>query len=227
MGVPFGPPSEMHRGTIYNPGGYFERKDINDANDAYIASAGTTLADPGDPQELVRCGDKDILRAINTEWMRGARHWAIKDPRLCFTLLSWLEHGIIDRASLSLVHVRRQLEAATRSGLKDPNIPTYCDGTEVGIRTMLDRYAERAAWHVDCLSLPTFSLTYEQLIADPDQTVYALAGFLGITDKRAIRRAINVVGKKKGLFLYQLHRYLVRAPRKAWRLLRKRCQGIF
>ena len=106
MGVPFGPPSEMHRGTIYNPGGYFERKDINDANDAYIASAGTTLA-------------------------------------------------------------------------------------------------------------------------DPDQTVYALAGFLGITDKRAIRRAINVVGKKKGLFLYQLHRYLVRAPRKAWRLLRKRCQGIF
>jgi hypothetical protein len=67
-------------------------------------------------------------------------------------------------------------------------------------------------------------LTYEQLIADPSQTVCELAGFLGITDKRAIHRAINVVGKKKGLFLYQLHRYLVLAPRKAWRLLRGKCQ---
>src|SRR3972149_3427729 len=95
LGVNFGPDREMHAGTQYNPGGYFERAAINNANDAFITSSGGDLARPGDPVELARRGDPKPLREMDLTWMAAERTWGIKDPRLCASLWAWLALGII------------------------------------------------------------------------------------------------------------------------------------
>ena len=122
---------------------------------------------------------------------------------------------LVDRSKLLIVHVRRSLDAATASGVRDKHIPSYCDGTEAGVRAMLGRYAEMAQWHVDHLDVPSITIDYEQLVGQPQQTIAGLGAFLGIDNPRRLRRAVKVVGAKRSLLLTtQLYRYCVRAPQR-------------
>jgi hypothetical protein len=98
-------------------------------------------------------------------------------------------------------------------------IRNFCDGSEAGVRTMLDLYARLAQWHVDTLGLPALSVDYERLVREPESTVRQIAQFLNINDERRIRRAVKVIGKGKGKFALQLERYFVRAPRRLFYLL--------
>jgi hypothetical protein len=219
LGTDFGPKRHLMPATRENPGGYFERRDINRANDALIHSAGKTLADPGHPREIVAHGDRKTLEVADLGWFQESERWGIKDPRMCATLLAWIEFGLLDRSSLRLILVRRDMDAAVHSGMAFGTIRNFADGTEAGVRAMLERYAQLAQWHVDTLQIPTFTLDYEQLIKQPTTTVRQLADFLGVSDAKRIQQATRLIGKGKGMFTLQMERYFIRAPRRLFYLL--------
>jgi hypothetical protein len=219
LGVDFGPKRHFVPASHHNPGGFFERKDINAANEALIESAGVTLANPGDPRELAKRCSAEALKIADMSWRNASPMWGIKDPRMCSTLLAWIERGVLDKDRLQIVHVRRNLDGALRSSMAFASIRNFCDGTEAGVRAMLDLYAKQAQWHVDTLGVPTLSIDYEKLTGEPDAVVAQLAEFLHIHDARRIRRAKQLIGKGKGRFALQLERFFIRAPRRLWYLL--------
>lgn len=219
LGVDFGPKRYFVPASHNNPGGFFERLDINQANERLLESAGQTMANPGDPRELAAKADIHTLDTADMSWRTANRFWGVKDPRFCATLLTWIESGRLDRNRLRIVHVRRDLEAAVRSSMSFESIRHFCDGTEPGVRKMLTRYAELAQWQVDTLGLPTLSFDYEQLINEPEPMVRQMADFLGVTNEGQIGRATRIIGKGKGTFALQLERYLIRAPRRLYYLL--------
>src|SRR5438105_1724200 len=149
LGVDFGPKRYFVPATRFNPGGYFERTDINRANDLLIKSAGQSLALPGDPRELAEKADERAFEIADMNWRTKGRFWGVKDPRLCATLLTWIERRHMDRSHLRIIHVRRGLEAAVRSSMEYDSIRAFCDGTEPGSRKLLARYSELPSWHVD------------------------------------------------------------------------------
>jgi hypothetical protein len=219
LGVDFGPQRHFVPASEHNPGGFFERKDINAANEALIASAGTSLADPGDPVELAKRCDANAFNIADMRWLSSSPMWGLKDPRMCATLLAWIERGALDKNQLRIVHVRRKLASAVKSSMAFESIRNFCDGTEAGVRAMLDLYAKQAQWHVDTLGRPTVTIDYEQLTGEPDTVVAKLAEFLEVRDPKLLRRARNTIGKGKGRFALQLERYLIRAPRRLFYLL--------
>jgi hypothetical protein len=219
LGYDFGPKRYMIPALKENPGGFFERRDINQANDALILSAGGSSADPGDPRQIVKHSQRSALDVADLEWLQTSARWGIKDPRMCATLLAWLEFGVLPKSNLCIVHVRRNLDGSVRSGMAFEPIRAFCDGTEAGVRKMLQRYAELAQWHVDTLKLPTFTVDYEHLVKEPNAVIDQLAQFLGLADLDRIKRATKLIGKGKGTFALQLERYFIRAPRRVFYLL--------
>jgi len=219
LGVDFGPKRYFVPASHNNPGGFFERVDINKANELLLESAGQTMAFPGDPRELAQKADVRALDSADMSWRKPNHFWGVKDPRLCATLLTWIESGHMDRNHLRIVHVRRKLEPAVRSSMSFASVRDFCDGTETGVRKMLARYAELAQWHVDTLNVPTIAFDYEQLLKQPETVVRQLADFLGVTNPTQIRRATRIIGKGKGMVALQLERYLIRAPRRLYYLL--------
>jgi hypothetical protein len=219
LGVDFGPKKYFVPASSHNPGGFFERLDINQANELLLESGGQDIGLPGDPRDLAAKANPSVLDSADMSWSSARGHWGVKDPRFCATLLTWIESGRMDRSALRIVHVRRKLEGAVKSSMSFDAIRNFCDGTEDGVRNMLARYAELAEWHVHHLGLPTITFEYDELLKQPESVVDRLAAFLGVTDVVKIRRATRVIGKGKGTFRLQLERYFIRAPRRLFYLL--------
>jgi hypothetical protein len=212
LGVDFGPKRYLVPAHDWNPGGHYERVDVNDANDALIRSAGKTLADPGDPADLVEKGDRASFQLADMSWKEKRGIWGIKDPRMCATLLAWLEAGIVDRKNIKIIHVRRGIKSAVKSAMLCPPVRNFCDGTEAGAERMLQKYATLAQWHVDTLGIETLGFDYERLIQQPQAVVVEIAQFLGVTRPNQIRKATQLIGKGKGRFALQMERYFIRGP---------------
>src|SRR5207248_7422834 len=111
-------------------------------------------------------------------WATRKGMWGIKDPRLCLTLLAWLDAGFLDRSRLKIIHVRRGIDAAVRSAMLCPPVKSFCDGTEAGAARMLQKYADMAEWHVEQLKIPTISFDYERLLKQPQIVVGEMAAFV-------------------------------------------------
>lgn len=219
LGVDFGPKKYFVPASHNNPGGFYERVDINQANEALLESAGESLAYPGDPREIAKKADSLTLDQANMQWRGSSRLWGVKDPRFCATLFTWIESGRIDPQNLCIVLVRRNVEPAVRSAMSFESVRNFCDGTEDGVRRMLSRYADLAQWHVDELNIPTFAFDYEQLLREPELVVKQIAEFLRVNDASQIKRATRIIGKGKGMMALQLERYFVRAPRRVFYFL--------
>jgi hypothetical protein len=219
LGVDFGPKRYFVPASLHNPGGFYERVDINQANELLLESGGQTMGLPGDPRELAAKADAAVIDRADMNWRSTSRFWGVKDPRFCATLLTWIDSGRMDRSALRIVHVRRKLEGAVKSSMAFESIRNYCDGTEEAVRKMLARYAELAEWHVEQLGIPTITIEYDELLKQPELVVKRIADFLGVTDPGQIRRATRIIGKGRGMFALQLERYLIRAPRRLYYLL--------
>jgi len=217
LGVDFGPGEPLLGGDKYNPGGYFERGDVNHVNGRLLETAGRTFAEPGAPDTLAREADTGVFDEINCTWLGRGGRWGIKDPRMCATLLTWIEAGRIRREGLRIVQVKRDTEAVVRSAWRYPGVNHYFGGRIEEIREGVRRYESLAQWHVDHLGVPTFVLCYEELLAAPGRTVMQLGGFIGVDDRRLIRRAASGVGKRKA----HLRRTVRRAHGRVMNLLRR------
>jgi hypothetical protein len=219
LGVNFGPRRYLVPPHDWNPGGHYERVDVNKANDVFIESAGASLADPGDPNVLVEKGDREAFKLADMSWSERKGMWGIKDPRLCATLLSWLEAGVIRRDNIKIVHVRRNIKPAVKSAMLCPPVRSFTDGTENGCEQMLLKYAELAQWHVDTLGIETMGFDYERLIQQPKEVVEEIAKFIGVSDPKRIAKATRIIGKGNGRFRLQMERYFIRGPIRVFKFL--------
>ena len=213
LGVDFGPRVHLAIGNRRNPGGYYERFDVNRRNDLFLASAGRSLENPGDPGTLAVEGDLRHLQGLDLAWLGRRAPWGLKDPRFCGTLSAWIRAGVLPADGLVLVHVTRSLDAAARSAQAHDVVQGYAGGDEARARRMLARYARAAAWHVTHLGLPSVEIAFEALRSEPLATTERLARFLGIDDARRVRRAARAIGARGRLIVRTLaYKYAVRVP---------------
>lgn len=236
LGVDFGPTATMLRPAPENPLGYFQHRQVRDVNDRFILSAGADRALPDHPRDLTKRGDLAIVREVDLSWRAPDRPWGFKDPRLCATLLAFVEAGLLDPRRVRLVHVTRGRDATIRSGMKFHMVRNRANGSEDVLRQMLEVYERYARWHIEELHAPTLEVEYERLVRDPGAVAAEMAAFVGASDRRAIRQARSQVGVRKALLRYRcrvalarcrdaLVRVVVRGPRKAWRILRRAVPG--
>ncbi len=222
LGVDFGEPDKMFAGDRRNPGGYFERADVNEANTRFIESAGFTLADPGEADALIARGDASILRGLDLSWKDKQALWGVKDPRLCAVLPAWIHEDLISKKSAAIVHVVRDLQATKRSVMEFPHVYAYAGLTPTGAARMVARYADLAERNAGASGLPIHRIIYEELLANPGEIIADLAKFLDIEDASRIASATRIIGKDKGLLkLYALDKPRRVLRRAGARLLRK------
>jgi hypothetical protein len=213
LGVDFGPADSLKRGDRFNPGGYFERTDINHLNGRLVETAGRTFSRPGSPGTLASAADPAVFDEVDLSWMDRVRCWGLKDPRLCATLASWVAAGRIDPRRAKIIHVKRDPEAVARSALRYPGVNHYFGNSPEAIRRGVEEYARLAQWHVDHLGIDTLTVQYEELVDRPREVTARMAHFVGVDSRRLIRRAAADVGKKKARFRLTARRIARRLTR--------------
>jgi hypothetical protein len=194
LGVDFGPRESMLKPDRFNPEGYFQHKDVRIANNRLIKSAGSSVAWPAHPQILASQGDLAVLKRAKFEWAFEQKHWGVKDPRFCATLLSWIGADRLDPHRLSIVRVERDAQDAALDLLGMPELARQLPArTAASATATIGRYAEFAAWHADNLQIPDHVVAYEALLANPAQCVAALSDFVNAGTKRRIMEAIACI----------------------------------
>ena len=110
-------------------------------------------------------------------------------------------------------------------GLENPGFEKFVEDKLPWLRTIpakvvvnmfgstTEEYARLARWHVDHLGIDTLTVRYEELLAHPRRVTADLAAFIGVSDKRLIRRAAADVGKRKAHFRLTARRITRRMAR--------------
>jgi hypothetical protein len=165
-GVNFGPQHELYAADKWNPYGYFQRPDILQANDDFVASAGHSTFAPADLLTLRARGKVEHLQRVNLDWRYGGGIWGIKDPRFCTTLMSWYEAGLLGE-NVGLIRVHREQIDSARSLLQHPQLVAQLDDAslETALQVIL-RYDQLADEQQRCFPGPLLSLNFEDLIRE-------------------------------------------------------------
>lgn len=200
LGVDFGPREAFQTAPDrYNPGGYFQRSDVVKANRRLIESAGTSLATPVEPEDLLELGSVSVLKEIDFRWSRAPLKWGMKDPRFCATLLAWLRSGILPDQDVKIVRVRRRLESIARSSALHREVGSFCGydySSAVKMANLYDQYAE---WHCTHMGFPVIEVNYDQLMKQPEQAVAQLAAFVDEHSLERVERCLARIGKRRAL----------------------------
>lgn len=190
----------------FNPGGYFQRRDVVAANARLIGNASESIAVPAAPELILQGASADLLGEVDLGWRDRSRLFGLKDPRFCVTLLTWLKLGILSEDVLRIVRVTRDPRSVARSSILQKEVGSFCGYDMVRAEAMARTYDAYAAWHVDCLGVPSIKICYERLVHEPKRTITELALFIGQDDPKAIQRGLSVIGKKRALVRHYLHK---------------------
>lgn len=207
LGADFGSEGELIGPDLHNPGGYFERDDINSANSDLILSAGYSLGNPGTPEEILRKAGRRSLRELDLRSLTAASLWAIKDPRLCLTLSVWLEERIGGDGAVAIVRVLRSQTAAAASAALHPFLAERATASPEEAFAMTQSYDRGAQWHVAHSRIPVLEIHYEELVRNPEESVQRLAEFIGTEDLRSIEAGVSCVGKNESLRRFRWSRF--------------------
>ena len=109
-------------------------------------------------------------------------------------LLSRVRRGDVVAAHSLRRGVAEAIEAVARSAVKYHGVNHYFGNSPEAIRRGVEEYARLAQWHVDHLHIDTFVVQYEALLAHPREVTAELARFIGVENRRLIRRAAAEVG---------------------------------
>jgi hypothetical protein len=200
LGVDFGSPDAFQLAADrYNPGGYFQRRDVVEANVGLIGAASEGVASPVEPEAILEAASPTWCADVDLTWTANSPLYGLKDPRFCATLLTWIASGTVSGENLRIVRVVRDIDAIARSSVAHREVGSFCDYDLARAVDMARVYDARAGWHIAELSLPAIEVRYERLLSDPPRVVSELAEFVGQSDPRAIRRARLAVGKGRAL----------------------------
>lgn len=96
MGVYLGAPDDLLPAASDNPHGFFERRDVLSVNQAIFSHHQANwhqVENYHDNAALLPPAISERIRAIIAMLDDASPLWAIKDPRLCFTLPYWLAYS--------------------------------------------------------------------------------------------------------------------------------------
>jgi LPS sulfotransferase NodH len=195
LGAFAGPTEDLYEPSDWNPAGYIQRPDITAFNKRLIAQAGGHDGDPGAPEAIAAAASIQDFASLDLSWMRRPGPVVVKDPRFCFTLLTWLRHGAFGDRNVRLVITSRQPADMIRSALSHYDVKHYCGNTPEGAQRTLAAYEAGADWHAAHAGLPALAMHYAMLDREPAQAVETLAAFMGVADPGAIAAAKAACGR--------------------------------
>ena len=204
LGADPGPESGLFEATAWNPSGYIQRPDITAFNTELIVSTGGTLTRPCPPEEISKRTDPSHFNSLSLDWTRSTSNVLAKDPRFCFTLLAWMQHGVFADFDLALIRITRDIKQTAASALAHYDVKNYCENSFVTAQEVITRYDQAAHWHEVNLRVPCHTITYEDLINEPPAEVSRLAGFMGVSDTNLISSAIAATLEGKSRISHDL-----------------------
>jgi hypothetical protein len=154
-----------------NPAGFWESASLNDVNDEILRRFGGDSGNPprlpadwqSDPRVL---GLSDIAEQVFFQTIT-TDEWVWKDPRTCLTLPFW--RRVTRARAVALIVYRDPLEVAASLG-------AHHGVRKAAALDLWERYVRDALMHAR--GLPTYILSYRQLIASPFEIAGQLHGFL-------------------------------------------------
>jgi hypothetical protein len=171
LGVATAARSDLIPPAPLNPTGFWESASLNDVNDEILHRFGGDSGNPpplpvgwpSDPRvlDLRAAAERVFLRTITTG------EWVWKDPRTCLTFPFW--RRITRARAVVLIVYRNPLEVAASLGAH------HGVGKAVGL-DIWERYVRDALLHAR--DLPTYILSYSQLLASRTDTTDQLHEFL-------------------------------------------------
>ncbi len=191
LGVSAGPEEALFEPSDWNPRGYFQRPDVTHFNKLLIESTGGSVSFPRDPETISAEVKSSVFGSIDLSWSECSPKFLVKDPRLCITLKTWLDHGMFGDAEIKLVRIRRELESTAKSCLRHYDVREYCLNSIVHANAILKFYNHWADWHCQTLGLPAAEIAFDDLVNNPEETITGLASFLGQSDAEMIKAAIE------------------------------------
>lgn len=180
LGESFGDPSAMIPGDRWNPGGYYETREVMDINSMIITSIlrhgsrfGTWLGKVAYvcmPAQAGMAARADRQRAAIADLGERYRSCVIKDPRFCLTLRYWRQWTNVDKIVVCIRHAAAVVDSLSRRH----NMPRW-----LGARFY--------AYHVDALieQLPPDSVLFvdvDRLTSGEPDELDALRRGLGLND---------------------------------------------
>ncbi|WP_155986843.1 sulfotransferase [Thioalkalivibrio sp. ALE12] len=228
LGVEFGNADAFQLAADrFNPGGYFQRRDIVRANQRLINSVSDRIGKPAEPKVINAGAPQEWLDGVDLGWMSRSRICGLKDPRFCVTLLTWIDRSGLPAENLLVVRVVRDLSAIARSSVRHREVGSFCDYDLGGALEMARAYDYWAGWHAEGMGLPVMEISYERLVLDPESVVFEVAEFVGQSDSKVIHRARLAVGKRRALIRHYAHklldpRLMLGTARKTFRSRRKK-----
>jgi hypothetical protein len=159
MGCYAGEEQDFQPPDVFNPGGYFEHKDVVALDEEMLAALGASWLDPerGDTERLTaddRNGFEHRARKIAKRFDSNGT-WMMKDPRLAILFPVW-------RAALEeplCVLIWREPMAVARSLSQRDGFPLA-----LGL-ALWEEYAR--AMLANTIGLPRVLVSYEELVSDP------------------------------------------------------------
>jgi hypothetical protein len=220
LDVDFGPASIMKPPPDrFNPGGYFQRRNVTTANVHLLEMAGGSEEVPPEPETLAVHARSSDLESLGPLWDPASQLVGIKDPRFCATLLTWLESGVFGDRQVRVLRISRDRDAVASSIIRHREVGAMCDFDSARARRMAVMYEERAAWHQERLELPVLHVQFEDLMSRPTESVANIAGFVhagGTADHEA---ALRRIGKRRALMRHYYRK--IRDPRLLLETVRK------
>jgi hypothetical protein len=181
---------ELFPPTDWNPGGYIQRPDVTAFNTWLIEKSGGTLNSPGHPDFITESISAEDFEHIDLGWVFKRDCVLIKDPRFCFTLAAWMAHSPVRGAQTRVVRVQRNIEDTADSALSHYDVRHYCGPNRETAIAMLRGYDDAADWQCKKLGVDTFTVIYEELVADPAPVIEKLAQFMDCNDQVRIASAL-------------------------------------
>jgi hypothetical protein len=191
LGANPGPEGELFEPTDWNPSGYIQRPDITAFNTKLITDAGGSLSEPLSPEIIAERTNPEVFSELDLTWTLSPNNPLIKDPRFCFTLLTWQKNGVFKNHQLAVVRITRGLESNIASALTHYDVKNYCGNNATTASKVLSAYDTAACWHEKNLNVPCYNIEYEKLISNSAEEIKRLADFMGIGDEKRIQSAIR------------------------------------
>lgn len=194
-----GAKEELYVPTDWNPAGYIQRPDITKFNTELILDTGGTLQKPPSPESILSMCKPGKFESLNLHWMCDQDKIMIKDPRFCFTLLTWLKLGILKDFELKIIRILRDPKMAAKSSMLHYDVKSYVGSPLSCAIDVIQTYNEAAAWHCNNMQIPYLNVKYEDLISQTNECVRKTSNFLGVDDEQSINDACLAVSLGKSI----------------------------
>ncbi len=177
LGVMMGENRHMRpKPSEQNPRGFYENVRFRKLNDRVLAEVGYDVEawkpEVPEVQAAPRLGRK--IRRLVESYDKRYPVWGFKDPRTCLTLDLWLDAAEEINAEVRAVFIARQPDSVARSMVKrgntdhDTALSVWCT------------YNMRALECLDRREVSTIAISFESLLAEPEDMGQRLADFLSI-----------------------------------------------